>query len=43
LPLSRNPIVMSIMFPHRKVHKYSWTSYDGKTDKQTDHVLIDKR
>jgi hypothetical protein len=31
------------MFPHRNIHKYTCTSPDGKTNNQTDHVLIDRR
>jgi hypothetical protein len=31
------------MFPHRNIHKDSWTSLDGKTHSQIQHVLIDKR
>jgi len=40
---SQNPVVKSTMFPHRNIHKYTWTSSDGKTHKQIDHVLIDRR
>jgi hypothetical protein len=31
------------MFPYHKIHKYTWTSPDGKTQNQINHVLIDKR
>jgi len=31
------------MLPHRNIHKYTWTSPDGKTHNQNDHVLIDRR
>ena len=40
---SKNLVVKSTMFPHRNIHKYTWTSPDGKTDNQIDHVLIDRR
>jgi hypothetical protein len=36
-------VVKSTMFPHRNIHKYTWTSPDGKTHIQIDHVLIDRR
>jgi len=40
---SQNLVVESTMFPHRNIHKYTWTSPDGKTHNQIDHVLIDRR
>jgi len=40
---SKNMVVKSTMFPHRNIHKYTWTSPDGKTHNQIDHVLIDRR
>jgi hypothetical protein len=39
----KNLIGGSTIFPHRNTHKYTWTSPDGKTHKEIDHVLIDKR
>jgi hypothetical protein len=40
---SKNLAVKSMMFPHRNMHKYTWTSPDGKTHKQIEHILIDWR
>ena len=40
---SQNLVVKSTTFPHRNIHKYTWTSPDVKTHNQIDHVLTDKR
>jgi hypothetical protein len=39
----KNLIVKSTTFPHRDIHKHVWTSPDGVTHNEIDHVLIDKR
>jgi endonuclease/exonuclease/phosphatase family metal-dependent hydrolase len=40
---SKNLVDKSTMFPHRNVHKYTWTPPDGQTHNQLDHILIDRR
>jgi hypothetical protein len=39
---SKNLSVKSAMFPHRNILKYTWTSPDGKTHNQVDHILVDR-
>jgi hypothetical protein len=43
LATSKNLIIKSTMFPHHNIHKYTWTSPDGKTYNQIDHILIDRQ
>jgi len=40
---SKNLLVKSTMFQHQNIHKYNWTSPDGKTHNQIDHILTNKR
>jgi hypothetical protein len=40
---SKNLTVKSTMFPHRNIHKVTWTSPDGRTHNQIYHILIDRR
>jgi hypothetical protein len=40
---SKNLVVKSNMFPHHDICKYTWTSSEGKTHNQIDHVLIAMR
>jgi endonuclease/exonuclease/phosphatase family metal-dependent hydrolase len=40
---SKHLVVMNTMFPHRNTHYNTWTSPDGKTHRQIDHVFIDER
>jgi hypothetical protein len=36
-------LTSSRMFPHRNIHKCSWTSPEGETHSQTAHIFIDER
>jgi hypothetical protein len=35
--------VKSTMFPDHSIHKYTWTSPDGKIHNQISHIFRDKR
>jgi len=39
----KNLIVKSTKSPHLNIHKHTWTSPDGITHNQIDHVLVCKR
>jgi hypothetical protein len=41
--VSKDLVVSSTYFPHRDIHKYTWTSPDGTTHNQLDHVLTERR
>ncbi|PNF19924.1 hypothetical protein B7P43_G11503, partial [Cryptotermes secundus] len=40
---SKNLTFKTTMLPHRNIHKFTWTSPDGKVHNQIDHILIDRR
>ena len=40
---SKKEVLKSKMFPHRNIHKHTWTSPDGKMQNHIDHILIDRR
>jgi len=39
---SRTLFIKATVFPHRSIHKHTWTSY-GRTHRQIHYVLIDRR
>ena len=40
---SKNLVGKSTIFPHRDIHKHTWTSPDVKIDNQIDHILIGRK
>jgi hypothetical protein len=39
---SKNRTVKISMFPHRNIHKFTWTTPDMKTPSQMGHIAIDR-
>ena len=35
---SKHLVVKSAIFPHRNIHKYTWTSLDGRNHNHIDHI-----
>jgi len=40
---SKDMFVNNTTFLHRNIHKYTWTSPDGKTHNHIDHIFIGRR
>ena len=37
---AKNVAIVSTMFPHRNIHKYTWTAPNGRVRNQIDHVAV---
>jgi hypothetical protein len=41
--MERGMRIKRTMFPHHNIHKFTWTSPDGKSHNQIDHIFTDMR
>lgn len=41
--LSNDLVIGGTLFPHKQIHKYTWTSPNGKTRNQIDHITISSK
>lgn len=40
---TNNLVITETTFTHKDIHKYAWTSPDGQTRNQFDHVVVNSR
>jgi len=41
LVTSKKMVISSTCYPHKNIHKQTWTSPEGTTHNQIDHVVVD--